>query len=171
MCGCSLVHVAIIWEDNHKKEREVDTLGCWLLLDLAISYRMAIERTDGKEIRMQTIEQALEKLKTSPFRSCFRLTEKDRAYIQEKGMDTIREHAENFIRLRLAPANLPNDGKQTPMRGHPVFIAQHATACCCRKCLHKWYHVPLGTDLTSKQQEKIVNLLMAWIVQQFSQEK
>ena len=23
-----------------------------------------------------------------------------------------------------------------------VFVAQHATACCCRGCLEKWYRVP-----------------------------
>ena len=54
----------------------------------------------------------------------------------------------------------------TPMRGHPVFIAQHACACCCRGCLHKWYHVPVGRELTENEQERIVKLLMAWIERQ-----
>ena len=40
-------------------------------------------------------------------------------------MDRIRQHAEDFISKREAPAYIANDGKQTPMRGHPVFIAQH----------------------------------------------
>ena len=75
---------------------------------------------------MQTIDEALEKLKTSKFRAGFALKEKDKAYVREKGMDTIRRHAQDFIRQRLALAVIPNDGKQTPMRGHPVFIAQHA---------------------------------------------
>lgn len=112
---------------------------------------------------MATVEEALKRLKKSDFRAKFRLTEKDKLYISEKGMDTIRKHAEDFVRTRLAPENIPNDGKQTPMRGHPVFVAQHACACCCRKCLNKWYKVPIGTPLTEKQQEKIVNLLMSWI--------
>lgn len=112
---------------------------------------------------MQTIDQALDKLQTSPFRAKFHLSEKDRAYVREKGTDTVRSHARDFIRTRLAPAVIPNDGKQTPMRGHPVFIAQHACACCCRGCLYKWYRVPPGRELTEGQQEKIVNLLMAWI--------
>ena len=112
---------------------------------------------------MQTIDQALDKLRTSPFRAKFHLSEKDRAYVREKGMDTVRSHARDFIRTRLAPAVIPNDGKQTPMRGHPVFIAQHARACCCRGCLYKWYRVPPARELTEGQQEKIVNLLMAWI--------
>jgi hypothetical protein len=49
------------------------------------------------------------------------------------------------------------------MRGHPVFIAQHATACCCRGCLNKWYHVPQNIELNARQQEQIVHLLMSWI--------
>ena len=118
---------------------------------------------------MQTKQQALEKLKKSKFRASFQLKEKDRKYIEEKGMDTIRSHARDFLRERLAPAVIPNDGKQTPMKGHPVFIAQHATACCCRGCLNKWYKVPKGVELTPEQQEKIVNLLMYWIEDQMKE--
>lgn len=112
---------------------------------------------------MQTREQALYKLRRSRFRSSFHLKEKDKAYVREKGMDTIRKHAQDFVRQKLAPAHPLHDGKQTPMHGHPVFIAQHATACCCRGCLNKWYRVPEGVPLTQQQQEKIVNLIMAWI--------
>lgn len=112
---------------------------------------------------MQTIDEALEKLSRSKFRSSFHLNEKDKEYVKKKGMKTIRFHAEDFVRTRLAPAVIPNDGKQTPMRGHPVFKAQHACACCCRGCLNKWYKVPKDKELSENQQEKIVNLLMAWI--------
>ena len=112
---------------------------------------------------MASINEALLKLKKSDFRAGFHLSEKDKAYIAEKGMDTIRKHAEEFIRTRLAPTHPPNDGKQTPMRGHPVFVAQHACACCCRGCLEKWYRVPQGKELTESQQGRIVNLLMCWI--------
>lgn len=115
---------------------------------------------------MASINETLLKLKKSDFRARFHLTEKDKAYIAEKGMDTVRKHAEEFVRTRLAPAYPPNDGKQTPMRGHPVFVAQHACACCCRGCLEKWYRVPQGKELTDVQQEKIVNLLMAWITEE-----
>lgn len=112
---------------------------------------------------MQTIDNALEKLSKSKFRSGFHLNEKDMEYVKNKGAETIRSHAEDFIRTRLAPAYIPNDGRQTPMKGHPVFKAQHACACCCRGCLNKWYKVPKDKELTETQQEKIVNLLMAWI--------
>ncbi len=112
---------------------------------------------------MATIDEALAKLQKSAFRAKFHLTEKDKQYVKDKGMNTVREHAADFVRQRLAPAVIPNDGKQTPMRGHPVFVAQHACACCCRGCLNKWYKVPVGTELNKNQQERIVNLLMAWI--------
>lgn len=115
---------------------------------------------------MATIEQIFARLQKSAFRSKFHLTEKDKQYIANKGMDTIERHAADFVRTRLAPANIPNDGRQTPMHGHPVFIAQHACACCCRGCLNKWYHVPRGRELTKDEQERIVKLLMAWIANQ-----
>ncbi|MBE6129978.1 MAG: DUF4186 domain-containing protein [Erysipelotrichaceae bacterium] len=112
---------------------------------------------------MQTIEEALNKLSRSRFRSSFHLTAKDRQYVREKGMDTIRRHACDFVAGKLAPADPEHDGRQTPMKGHPVFKAQHACACCCRGCLEKWYRVPRHQELTEEQQRKIVRLLMAWI--------
>ena len=110
-----------------------------------------------------TTEEAFAKLARSPFRSRFHLTEKDRTYAEKLGAEGLRQHAADFIAARLGPAEIPNDGRQTPMRGHPVFVAQHACACCCRDCLAKWYHVPKGVPLSGEQQQKIVNLLMAWI--------
>ena len=112
---------------------------------------------------MSTIEQTLERLKASNFRAKFHLSEKDKAYVKEKGMELLRSHCADIIQKRLAPAIIANDGKQTPMRGHPAFVAQHACACCCRSCLNKWYNVKIGVELSDSQQEKIVNLLMAWI--------
>ena len=65
--------------------------------------------------------QLFERLDNSKFRSSFHLKQKDIDYINEKGLDTIRQHAKDFIAKREAPAYIANDGKQTPMRGHPVF--------------------------------------------------
>lgn len=112
---------------------------------------------------MQTIEQALDKLSRSKFRSSFYLTKKEKAYIQEKGLDTVRRHACDFVSTRLAPPAQPNDGKQTPMHGHPAFKAMHATACCCRGCLQKWYKVSPNRELSEDEQRRVVNLMMAWI--------
>ena len=120
---------------------------------------------------MQTIEDALAKLNKSKFRSHFHLKQEDIDYIDKKGLEKIRSDAEDFISKRLAPAQIPNDGRQTPMKGHPVFIAQHATACCCRGCLNKWYNVPKNTELSAARQKKIVNLIMAWIEKEYSSSK
>lgn len=103
------------------------------------------------------------RLSQSKFRSSFSLKANDRNYVSEKGMAKVREHAIDFISKRLAPANLPNDGRQTPMRGHPVFVAQHATATCCRGCLEKWHHIPKGRELTWEEQEYVVDVIMEWI--------
>ena len=115
-----------------------------------------------------TINEALEKLKKSKFRTSFHLTKSEREYIDKKGLEVIRAHAVDFIKKRLAPAYISNDGEQTPMKGHPVFKAQHACACCCRGCLNKWYKVPMNTELSERQIEKIVNLLMAWIEREYN---
>ncbi len=42
-------------------------------------------------------QQLFSRLEQSKFRNSFHLKEKDKAYIREKGMDTIRRHAEDFI--------------------------------------------------------------------------
>lgn len=99
----------------------------------------------------------------SKFRSSFHLKQKDIDYINEKGLDTIREHARELIAKREAPAVIPNDGKQTPMKGHPVFVAQHATATCCRECIRKWHKIQPGRELSRIQQEYLVDVIMTWI--------
>lgn len=120
---------------------------------------------------MQTVNEAFEKLNKSKFRSKFHLQPEDIRYIDERDLSTIRIHAAEMVKNRLSPADIPNDGRQTPWKGHPVFIAQHACACCCRKCLHKWYRVPMHTPLSEEQQKKIVNLLMNWIEREYNGSK
>ena len=112
---------------------------------------------------MQTIDEALDKLDRSKFRSSFHLTKKEQEYLAQKGMAVMEQHTRDFVRQKLSAAEPVNDGKQTPMHGHPVFKAMHGCACCCRECLNKWYHVPKGVELTENQQERIVRLLMAWL--------
>ena len=70
---------------------------------------------DKKEYDLTNL---FERLAKSDFRSRFHLSKQDREYVMEKGLPTIRKHAEDFVAKRLAPAVIPNDGKQTPMRGH-----------------------------------------------------
>ena len=109
------------------------------------------------------ITRILTSLNKSTFRSRFKLNEEDLSYIRTKGVDTIRSHAVDFITSRIAPRSPKNDGKQTPMRGHPAFIAQHATATCCRGCVQKWHGIEKGKALTHEEIDFLVDLIMAWI--------
>ena len=109
------------------------------------------------------MEEILYKLSKSKFRSSFHLNNKLKEYTKEKGIDTIRNHAYDFINKRLKPKTIKNDGKQTPMKGHPVFISQHATATCCRNCLYKWHKIPKEKELSNKEVDYIVNLIIKWI--------
>ena len=112
---------------------------------------------------MYQVENILKSLNKSKFRSSFSLKQKDLEYIEKKGLSEIKKHAYDFLEKRLVPADIPNDGKQTPMRGHPVFIAQHATATCCRGCLEKWHHIPKGRKITKPELDYIVEVIMMWI--------
>jgi hypothetical protein len=109
------------------------------------------------------INQKLASLKKSKFRSRFKLPQKDRDYITTKGLETIEEHAFQFVNSRIAAEFPKNDGKQTPMRGHTVFIAQHATATCCRKCIQKWHGIEKGRALNPEEIDYVVALIMGWI--------
>ncbi len=109
------------------------------------------------------IENILNSLEKSKFRSSFKLGLKDIKYVEQKGMDTIVSHAKDFVASRLADKSKFKDGKQTPMHGHPVFIAQHATATCCRECLSKWHHIEHSHVLTNEEQEYVVSVIIAWI--------
>ena len=107
-----------------------------------------------------------QRLGQSEFRSSFSLKSNDRHYVREKGMDVVRRHAQDFIGKRLAPAAPANDGRQTTMRGHPVFVAQHATATCCRGCLAKWHGIAEGAALSETEQAYLVDVIMEWITRQ-----
>jgi len=112
---------------------------------------------------MKDLDKLFAALAQSTFRNSFQLRDKDLAYLQQKGLSTVLDHAEDFIGNRLAPAIINNDGKQTPMRGHPVFVGQHATACCCRGCLAQWHQIPQGRELTLAEQAYIVVVLEKWL--------
>lgn len=116
---------------------------------------------------MKNVDYILERLSKSNFRNKFHLKEKDIKYINDKGINVIREHTYDFVSKRLAPAVIPNDGKQTPMRGHPTFIAQHATGTCCRGCLYKWHKIPIGKELDEKDKQYIVEVIMKWIGKEY----
>jgi hypothetical protein len=112
---------------------------------------------------MKDLDLVFSALVKSDFRRKFHLSGKDLAYLQNKGLDTVLVHAADFVGKRLADAQPKNDGKQTPFRGHPVFVAQHATASCCRGCLEQWHGIGQEVALTAEQSSYIVNVLGRWL--------
>ncbi len=114
------------------------------------------------------ITERLQALTHSRFRMSWHLKAEQVRYIHEKGIGTIARHAEELIAARLAPAVILNDGSQTPMKGHPVFIAQHATGTCCRNCLKKWHRIEPGKAFTPSEQHYVTTLIMTWIHRQLS---
>jgi hypothetical protein len=112
---------------------------------------------------MNDVQEVLSRLSHSPFRSRIHLQAKELGYLQRKGMTEVLKHAAEFIEKRLAPVSPADDGKQTPWRNHPVFVAQHATATCCRGCLQKWHQIPKGRALTPEEQQYIVDVIGSWL--------
>jgi hypothetical protein len=112
---------------------------------------------------MTALDALFERLAQSSFRSRFALGAADLRYLRDHGTLRVLQHAADFIATRLAPAHPVNDGKQTPMRGHPVFVAQHATATCCRGCLEKWHGIPRGRELTAAEQRYVVDVIARWL--------
>lgn len=103
------------------------------------------------------------KLARSAFRRKFHLNTEDLSYLQEKTLPVVLEHGADFITKRLAPAHPARDGKQTPWKGHPVFVAQHATGTCCRSCLEKWHHFSKGLQLTALQKRYVLAVIAGWL--------
>ena len=118
---------------------------------------------------MMAIEYILDKLQKSKFRNSFRLKQKDFSYIKRIAIDKIKLHAIDFVKNRLSDITLVNDGKQTPMKGHPVFIAQHATATCCRECLYKWHKIEQTHILNDTEISYIVSVIMTWILKEIKE--
>ncbi|MEA2222528.1 MAG: hypothetical protein QOH83_904 [Solirubrobacteraceae bacterium] len=109
------------------------------------------------------IDERIEAIGRHPFRAKFRLRGRERAIVQLRGMSAVRGHAEELFARRVAPAAPHKDGRQTPYRGHPVFVAQHATATCCRTCLERWHEIPQGRALEPDEQAYAVDVICRWI--------
>lgn len=119
----------------------------------------------------EKIKNILNRLSKSKFRSSFHLKDKDILYIEDKGIDKIRNHAYDFVTKRLADASNVTDGKQTPIKGHPVFIAQHATGTCCRRCLEKWHYISKNKNMTDDDIKYVVDIIMSWIEKEYNNYK
>jgi hypothetical protein len=119
-----------------------------------------------ENVMSRNLNEVFTALAGSTFRQRFHLRGKELEYLRRKGLSVVLEHAADFIEKRLAPASPANDGKQTPMRQHPVFIAQHATATCCRGCLEKWHRIPKGRRLEATEKQYILEVIKTWLTNQ-----
>ncbi|MGW2642306.1 DUF4186 domain-containing protein [Streptomyces sp. NPDC001348] len=111
----------------------------------------------------RSLDQRLDAISRQPFRARFRLRGRELATAELKGPATMRWHAYDLVAERVAPAEPVKDGKQTPYRGHPVFVAQHATATCCRNCLRRWHGIPKGRELSRAELVYVVDVICRWI--------
>ena len=117
------------------------------------------------------INKLLNSLSKSKFRGSFHLNNRMKNYVNEKGMAKIQRDAKEIIIKRLSSKNLLNDGKQTPMKQvHPVFIAQHATGCCCRGCLERIHHISKRKELNKYEINYIIEVLVEWIKKEIGEE-
>lgn len=112
---------------------------------------------------MRSLDWLFDALAQSRFRSRFRLSAREQHDLDRHGLEVMRGHAARFIGERLASAEPANDGQQTPMRKHPVFIAQHATATCCRGCLAKWHGIGAHRALTEDEQAYVCDVIVTWL--------
>ena len=126
--------------------------------------RIIIDKLNKKDKLL--IENKLQELSKSKFRTSFHLNKKEKEYLNKHSLKEIENHAYEFINKNLAPAYIENDGKQTPTHNHPVFPARHATATCCRRCLYKWHHIEKGRQLTPNEIKYIISIIMLWIKKQ-----
>ena len=88
-------------------------------------------------------------------------------HARRKGFAGMQMAAEQKIRKSVCKAVLPGeptfDGRQTPLRGNALYYAQHAMACCCRKCIELWHGIPQDRDLTDDEMIYFSNLIMVFI--------
>ena len=123
---------------------------------------------------MQSIdEKSWKELKTKLSRSKvienLDMGESEIEYVKSRGVDILQLHAADFVRKRLAPAEPKNDGRQTPLKGHPVFIAQHATGTSDRQKLAKFHGIEKGVELTDKDISYVVDVIIRWIEEQIGE--
>ena len=112
---------------------------------------------------MNELDDVFARLAQSPFRRKFRLQGRELAYLEMWGVPHVMKQAADLIRQRLAPAEPKNDGRQTPWRNHPVFVAQHATATCCRGCLEKTHGIAKGHALDEAEFQHVLDAIERWL--------
>jgi len=94
-----------------------------------------------------------------------RLNEHDVRVIKEMGIEELKNQAREIVeqKLREQPEN---DGKQTPTAGNPIYKAMHACKSASRKELSRAHRIAAGRDLSDRQVDSVVNLLVRWMVRE-----
>jgi len=123
-----------------------------------------VRKLDDKEWKALKTKLARAKLLSK-----FDMGEPEIEYVNSRGLDILELHAADFIKKRLAPAEPKNDGRQTPLKGHPVFVAQHATGTSDRERLEKFHGIRQGIELSEKQIKYVVNIIIRWIEEKTAQ--
>jgi hypothetical protein len=113
--------------------------------------------------RVRDLDDAFAELARTPFRRRFTLNGRELVYLERKGMNTVLREGDKFMETRLAPAEPRNDGRRTPWRNHPIFIAQHATGTCCRGCLQRVHWIEKGRELTADERRHIIDVWRRWL--------
>jgi hypothetical protein len=129
-----------------------------------------IQRKGGKAIVQNIDDKQWKSLKQKLARakqiSSPAMGEPEKEYVLSRGTDILRLHATDFVKKRLAAAAPKNDGRQTPLKGHPVFIAQHATGTSDREKLEKFHGIKAGSELSEKDVAYVVSVILRWIQEQ-----
>jgi hypothetical protein len=79
------------------------------------------------------------------------------------GLTRLRADAESVIRKSVGPHQHPAQGRQTKWDGNIIYYGQHATACCCRRCIEVWHGIPRNRDLTEDEVRYFIELLCVYM--------
>ncbi|ROO28805.1 DUF4186 family protein [Salinisphaera orenii] len=120
-------------------------------------------RPSGYPAGMRDLDDLFAGLARSRFRRRFALGRREADYLAQRGLDAVLAHGAEFVADRLAPARPANDGRQTPWRNHPIFVAQHATGTCCRTCLARWHRIPAERALSAREQAYVLAVIARWL--------
>jgi hypothetical protein len=112
---------------------------------------------------MREIDESFAILAASAFRRKFALRDRELAYLQTWGLRHVMKQAAEILGKRVAAAEPVNDGRQTPWRNHPVFVAQHATGTCCRGCIEKVHGIARGHALTADETARLLAAIERWL--------
>lgn len=112
---------------------------------------------------MIDIQSVLAAVAASEYRRRYTLSTTEKSQLRIAGLAKLMKQAEEIIEKQIAPERPVNDGTQTPKKGHPIHVAQHATATCCRRCLAKWHDIPVGHALTRNESDHVLAVLRGWL--------